>query len=1253
MRKQLNSTSPTPSSNRLFEWACINSLTNKERVKAMKLLMSKYNNLKPNEDFLHDSYILGLAWKRTQNYVRSTNWYADLLELDKTCLNIEYKISEWAKDIKVGSFSCDPLELIPAPKSAKWDVIDHIWQAETCEANSSRLRPLAHISIKDQSVATAVMMCVADAVESKQRDCSLGKQTYADHQEAKVYSYGNRLSCDWEGNLARFRWGGSEFYRKFSTDYKAFLQRSCFVGREAQKQVSALDEVFIVSLDISNFFNNIDIELLILKLKKITSEHYGDDSNHTNNFFWTKVQQSLSWDWSDIATTLAKRLNMEDLQGIPQGLASAGLFANAYLIDFDNLISSKLGTHVPNSNVFIHDYCRYVDDLRLVVSGESIDKNSLKSLMNDFVNELLKDSADLSLILNKSKTKVFEISDIDSWSSLTSRVNDIQMEVGSSSVSDRATLDQNIPALQSLLVSDANEDLSSFSALAPWEGGDSLIRIDSLRRFSANRLKSSLDSKKKILPESEKRIFDNESMVIAKKMLIAWLKDPSVMILLRKAIEVYPSIQLYENILSEIFTRATVRKGSSDKYCMIYIMADIFRSASDIHRLGEIENETSFKDLLDSISMYAQQILTIKSKLPPYIYHQALFFLATINRPCLDRKVSNKEQVRLHKVLSRVKLSDFTFEDSALFELAAQITGQFDSYAAFLLQHLSGYKKKDRVLIPFAKNGGEFWNAIWRELQSKKQQKLMNKFRWAIPLIEAIPSGNCHFLSAICSFIDNPFKYEHALIKLGISLIKLAEETPDVIGASPHEVSIQLDTKYSWAGLWKENVWGVTCKFERKETGRDPRYKSPSWLAGNKGTVKHEQVIYWVCSLLRAAVLGNNDFTQRRDMEMKPSRYQGIRSQWFKRQMGMLHSPESLVGCYATISDWFTNLLKHGLQWPGFASTHIEDLDITGIEDLLTFKGCLESRLAVLNRSICKSSEIPTLTTVVNRPNSGDKLFRVVTVQQLLPKSEQFHKSDVTLDNASVRAAHRDHLAAICRLTEQTLEAKLKVDDKLGESAADLIVFAEVAVHPKDEDLLRSLAYKTNSIVFAGFVFHEFEGKIVNKARWIIPDYTETGIQWRLRDQGKHHMTNEEIDLGVEGYRPCQHIIEVHGHSEGPFRLTGSICYDATDICLAADLKNKTDMFVISAHNKDVNTFDNMASALQWHMYQHVVISNIGEFGGSTIQAPFKEQYDRLISHVHGVGQISINTADVDLAAFNRKLKQFKPRKTRPAGTKK
>lgn len=77
-----------------------------------------------------------------------------------------------------------------------------------------------------------------------------------------------------------------------------------------------------------------------------------------------------------------------------------------------------------------------------------------------------------------------------------------------------------------------------------------------------------------------------------------------------------------------------------------------------------------------------------------------------------------------------------------------------------------------------------------------------------------------------------------------------------------------------------------------------------------------------------------------------------------------------------------------------------------------------------------------------------------------------------------------------------------------------------------------------------------------------------------------------------------------------------------------------------------------MVSALNYHMYQHVVVVNKGEFGGTTIQAPYKESYERLISHAHGGDQISINIADLDLAAFRRTVKEYKKIKAKPAGMK-
>ncbi|MEZ9999579.1 reverse transcriptase domain-containing protein [Vibrio lentus] len=1224
----------------------------------MKLLDKKYYNLEPKFEYLKDEFILGLAWKKTDAFIRTHNWYADLLELDKYALDISDEVKAWSTQVDGWDLTTSDIELIPAPKGANWSIEGGKWIQKK---DARKLRPLADIDIKDQSIATAVTMCLADSIETRQKDCSLTGLDYSDHVKSKVFSYGNRLLCDWENEKARFRWGGSEYYRKFSADYRNFLQRPVSIGREVVHKVSEIDDVFIVNLDLSNFYGSIKLELLLDKLKKLASAHYGNQFLE-NDDFWEVASQVLNWAWSESSIDLLRNLELPEGVGLPQGLASAGALANVYLIDFDESLSSRLRTRIEGSQILLHDYCRYVDDIRFVVSGEALTHEEIKESVHKLVQGILDETLEQdewedepSLIINEDKTYVFELSDLDNGSSLTHRINEIQNEVGASSVPERSGLDSNIPALQQLLLTEQDDFLDGAEGLLPGFSTDKSIKVDSLRRFSAHRLETSLAKKSKLISPDERKQFENESILIAKRLLKAWLKDPSIMVIFRKALTVNPTLDIYSNILNMIFERVRVNRDKFDRHIMLYLLSDIFRSVIDIYRNLDSERLVDYQKIMSEVTSVAQKLLKCKAIFPSYVYQQALFFLAVANKPYMTSDKSTPTLIRLQSVLIRQSLTPLYIKDGYLFELSAQISNDYQANAAFLLSHPNKKKVVDSIIKKFALRGGPFWLALWKEIVRTQDRTRINKFKWAIPRQDSRPNGSEHYLSSVISFKDNPFRYEHALLKLGVALVDTIEDEtnsewrPDGRGYSPHEIKIESNTS-SWVDLWRPSVT-IGCSVGKKDQApKDPRYVSPKWLAKRQKGTYDEQKLYWVCSILRSAALGNVDFTQRNDLKLDGDKYDGIRSQWYKRSMGMLHTPESIVGTYGTISDWFASLLQHGLQWPGFSSSYLEEEDILAIGCLDDFKRCLQERLTYLNTQICTSSNVPTLPTVVKRPELASNLFRIVTVQQLFPKDKNFHSSDVKLNNPDIRWKHREHLAEICKLTEQTLSAKLRTESREYKSTADLIVFSEVAVHPDDEDIIRALAFRTKAIIFAGFVFTEHDGRIVNKARWIIPDSSESGIQWRIRDQGKFHMTPDEEALGVQGYRPSQHVISIEGHSEGPFKLTGAICYDATDIKLAADLRDLTDMFVIAAYNKDVNTFDNMASALQWHMYQHIVIANTGEYGGSTMQAPYKESYHKLISHTHGANQIAISTADIDLAAFRRKVKEYKKTKTQPAG---
>jgi predicted amidohydrolase len=1019
------------------------------------------------------------------------------------------------------------------------------------------------------------------------------------------------------------------------------------------------EEVFVVNLDLKKFYNTIDIPILLERLKTI-STGFGHE---TCNKFWSAVELITSWTWKDEDLKLAKRLDMGDIEtGLPQGLVSAGFFANAYLTDFDRKVGEKLGSPLSkNSRITLHDYCRYVDDLRLVVSVDGASAKEVAKEINDLFTTLLKKYGGSKLTIHPDKTKVTALSDLDNKGSMANRIEMIQGEL--SGPADREVLDSTAGILESLLSVEespipalTNDHLDS--SLLQISNFDDDIRPDTLKRFAANRLESIVRSKRSMsvvdsVNDSGEGLNDSENELLAKKLIIAWMKDPSLALVLRKAIEIYPNSDLFEPVFDSIFKRSSFVKSKNKTSqittaMMDYLLADLFRCAIDFNGYFQIINypkSINPQGIIELITRYAQKVICAPDT-ALFATRQALMLLAVTCKPVLIKADEPIIQHDLHLILVN-NPGAYKTQRAALFEIAAQITGQFDTYASLFIENINDLEdQRYKALEVFAKRGGPFWLSLWKQINKKTSFKtIIEHLKWAAPQVTTQPKPRKQLLSKVISSDINGFEFEHGLIKLALGLICLTNESEGAIGRSPNELNVKISSKYSWDKIWSSNVLLEECSLAAGKRLYDPRFAIPQWVEVNGDN----KAIYWIGMILRAAALGGADFTGNRWREGKTITYKGLRTSWYKRRMGMMHSPELLVGDYSTLSGWSTDLLKRCLQWPGFESTYVNHADVALIFDLKSFKKCLQDRLAYLNTLICKSSELPMLPTVVNRPERKEG-FRIVTVQQLLPRSSDFSIADAELNNPNFRAKHQDHLRSVCRLTMKTLEAKLKVDDKASKSSADLIVFPEVSVHIDDQDILKRLADKTQAIIFAGLVFTDHKGKLVNIARWFIPDYRESGRQWIIRDQGKEHMTVGEQAMGISGHRPCQHLIEVHGDSEGPFRITGAICYDATDIKLAADLKNKTDLFVVCAHNKDVHTFDNMALALQYHMYQHVVISNIGEFGGSTIQAPFKEPYHRLISHVHGVGQIAISTADIDLNAFRRKTKKYKAFKAKPAG---
>ncbi|WP_417441327.1 RNA-directed DNA polymerase [Idiomarina sp.] len=1266
----------------------------------MKLLREKYWKLTPSMELLSDKLVLTQAWKKSHAYIRARNWYADTLALDVSALTIEESVEKWSRDLGPG-LNTHKVELILAGKSESWGFDgDEGWQptglikrAHESSSNSKikaredrpPLRPLSHLSVRDQTYATAVMLCAADFVESRQGECT--ENPFVDRQN-QVYSYGNRLLCDWRTpHDAWFRWGNSETYRKFFVDYQSFLSRSSIIGQHVQKSASGGREVYVVSLDLESFFNSIDLEHLNNLLQEVScGEAQGIDSD-----FWSTTKRILTWKWNDKEVRKAESLGLKNVtKGLPQGLVAAGFFANVYMLNFDEAISSKLNQSVgKEKSIWLHDYCRYVDDLRLVISSDISDTEQLKDIIDDFVSRLLKNTCNATLKINKDKTKINSVTDLANASSISNRLKAVQQDL--SGPNDRESLETTLGILENFLTTPTVKSEKSHvlsdeheQRLLSLTQYDHDVRADTLKRFAANRLESVVRKKRRISSSSDsdtnaQLLSEAENELLAKKLIHAWTTDPSLALLLRKAMEIYPDAELFEPILQVIFQRSSFGKNplmrarknkneSINQYVMDFLLADMFRCGVDfVYYFDKMDFPSSLepKSLLELLARFAVKTVNSRLRNVSFVNRQALMLLASVNRPTLasnikrnigtrESSVEGLQELTLQKELLRILSGlDIKYhrQTSVLFEIASQITGHYDSYSRRFLETATSHENEGSFhikLLPFAKRGGLFWDNIWADLEKNRNDygEALENLKWARPCGSQILLGKKQSLFNLITSESHAFEYEQSLIKLAKALFERFCDEDDFNPPPLSDIIVALDdNSNNWNTLYRPSS-DLYIEQSRKKLKRsvDPRYAIPEWI----DDTTEKRLVYWIGMVLRAAALGSPDYTGNLWNNSKIAAYRGVKATWFKRRMAMMHSPESIIGEDATISDWFSEFLMKCLQWPGFEVNKIQHSDIASANNISDVISVIKNRIKKLDSLYCEISDTPGLPTRIG-PNLDLKNFRIVTVQPLLPKPEWFI-NDMKLDRSEVKPLHREHIASVCSLVLKTLEAKSLATGTKDERFANIIVFPETSVHIDDQDLIRSLADKTKSIIFAGMVFTEKDSKLVNFARWFIPNYRGTERTWMLRDQGKQNLIPFEVSNGVNPYRPCQHFLEMFDQNNESRLITGAICYDATDIKLSADLRDKSDLFIISAYNQDVATFDNMAKALHWHMYQHVVIANTGIYGGSTIQAPYKQSYDKIIAHVHGAGQIAINMADIDLGAFTRSYTKYKEIKSQPAG---
>ena len=1208
--------------------------------------------LKPSLELLKKEYVLIQAWKKTSNYIRYHNWYADTLALDRATVNLPNFIAEVAESIETtAKWENHPLRIVPAPKKQKWCVSETgKWEPIKQEEDNVPLRPLAHVNLQDQVIATALMLCLANRVETMQGD---PREEYEDAEfREKVSSYGNRLFCDSVNGELCHRWGSGELYRSYYEDYQSFVARPTTVAESVKPKDG--QRVIIVESDLSKFYDRVRPERLMNALRSLQ----GDDDDQG---FFDFAERILNWRWDsddheDIAPFVAQ-LEPDDFTrvALPQGLVSAGFFANVVLLAFDRRLRGNFEKEIV-PGICLKDACRYVDDLRIVVTTD-LDVTECKNAIVDWLQILLDDEA-AGLKVANDKTEAVEFgSSQRPIVRQSARMRRIQSAVsgGFDAVEGEVILD----TIQGLVRS--QQELSRAQVDSGWEfAPKSDVREETVARFAANRFRKTYRSIRPLLedplvtntPEEStsepthvdslegprnRQEIDEDAQEFARRLITRWVEDPSNVRLLRIGLDIWPDPE----ILQEIFRllKPFIEKGRQSKelkQVAWYCLAEILRAGAT--ETGIVDDEeclpadADLKRYREILCNEAARLISPSTgSIPWYLRQQTFLFLASFAPSAAPiNRIGNITETQEYRRLILFLRGENTRLDSSEFATLAVIARRaiLDAKkSADLVRWGLTADHKNEI----ATRDPSFALEL-NEIDADFEEGLLARVKEDLCFETSVSNGDLRSLAEIVLHggPENPLRNELSLLRFAAKYLKKLQlpENSEIEIITPGQVRLKLKTECNIAKVAKVKI------SESQTPLNGSLYAPPTWCESN------ERWRFQLGFLLRFILTGHPDFTNIvRPEYLKESHasYRHVKSHWFQRIYGLYNGQPAFGDDWLPISDWTERFLLALLSWPGCRTpTDFEWVEHGICKAQVEIKKrikCLEEKQGAATKTLMMPmiSEWPTEDTQI-------RSLRGCVLQTVVPEGRDFDKCDITLSQPEIRRKHRNHLSAALESIKKMID--LRRTHKEDDGRLDWLILPELAVHPHDvKTHLIPFARKYKTMILAGLTYEELlhDKPPINSALWIMPKQPKgQGLQIQTRRQGKYHIAPEEQRFGPYSFRPCQWLIG-YPWSETqprPLWLSASICYDATDIRLAADLREKTDIYAIPALNKDISTFDQMALALNYHMFQYVIVVNNGRYGGSSAYWPVQKDYKRQIFHLHGQPQASIAFFEIEDISF-------------------
>lgn len=1204
--------------------------------------------LYPNLELLAEEYVLVQAWKKTSSYIRYHNWFADTLSIDRATADLPNFIQGISSKVRNRRWQPKPLRLVPAPKSHPWtiDKFEH-WIPEGSPPRA-KIRPLAHVSLEDQVLATAIMLCLADRVETMQGDPKTSVTEMDDRM--KVTSYGNRLFSDREadGSLVH-RWGSSKLYRAYYQDYQQFLTRPELIAEQIPNQ-----RVFIIQSDLKQFYDRVRPELLREKLSAIMP-------NDDEKAFLDFSSQVFDWRWDDTdlssALAYARDASIQDFDRIalPQGLVSAGFFANVVLLDFDRATRTAIGREIA-PGLRLHDVCRYVDDLRVTIaaSPDSTTPDAGLRVAEWLDHQLHRDASGLQTSPDKTKVAVFH-GEEQPLIRQARKMQRIQSAI--SGGFDAAAGEEIIQAVQGLVRSQAElaiaagaPSVKSFTAIPD-------VRDETLGRFAAARFRTTFRSLRPLLDNSSlfdvtanpqikigeetfrrarttQEELDDEARSFAIGLVHAWIRNPSNVRLLRVAVDLWPTPQILQEIMKLFEPYLSGAKRGVARSVAFYCLAELLRAGAtetgivpDKEALPAGVDVEGYRSVMGEVAM---RIVEARAKnLPWFLRQQALLFIAVWSpiRRLGGTEFASPLLVPYYRMLKflngeNVQLSE---NDYAINAVVARRSFLSVSAAADLIR----ISLNPERFTAIASRDLEFARELWQIAPPNVLQNgpLAND----LGAVEWTNAEGMNFLRDIVRNGGdlNSLRNEIGVLSFAVSFLEhvISTALPSVITPSSLQIRHRMERGYM-------HVTHVAIQSVEVGPAYRSIYTPPNWVP-----VEHRWR-FQLGFLIRYILTGKVDFSavvKTGSWRDHQPIYRPTRSHWLQRLYGFYNGHEAFGDDWLPVSQFTQDVLYSLLSWPGCR----DEPALANLDAPTKFLVLLQARLDEAKREIGEATGVLMLKVPAPIPGTlrEGRPLRACVVQSVTPEVEEI-ESDLTVSSPGIRRKHRNHLSTALAAVEKMLA--LRDTHKDQRKRLDWLIFPELSVHPNDiRSHLLPFARAFRTIILAGMTYEElFSGRpLVNSALWIIPRMVAgQGLQVVVRRQGKQHLAPMEMRLNepnerVRGFRPCQWLLGYQwslSQEADPLWLSAAICYDATDLKLAADLRDRSDVFAIPALNQDVGTFDQMAQALHYHMYQLVLVANNGSFGGSNAHLPKGGPHQRQVFHTHGQPQATISFFEID-----------------------